>query len=263
MATPTSYLQTLSSAEASAFIASLQKVQAHLQKELAWMNQQVQQKTVQLQGIETLLTEASMLGHLETNTDMVAAPDTPDVQTTPEPTMEPAAAETAAPPQAEPAGTNDVEADVDASEGVPAQESASSPAEIAAPPATAQGKKTASKPSAKAKSPKSSSVKATTKKQPSTKTQSRSKARKTRAQPKSRALLRPEFADTSLTDAVTQVLTQAAEPLHLDQLVSELYEDISGEDLKRIKKALANVLSEGKKTGKWRNVGNGVYQIQA
>jgi hypothetical protein len=62
---------------------------------------------------------------------------------------------------------------------------------------------------------------------------------------------------------VTQVLTQAVEPLHLDQLVSELYEDVSGEDVKRIKKALANVLSEGKKTGKWRNVGNGVYQIKA
>ena len=199
------------------------------------MNQQVQQKTVQLQGIETLLSEASMLEHLETDADRVAAP------------------------------AADVEADVAASEGVPAQESASSPAEVVAPPATARGKKTASKPSAKAKSPKSSSVKATTRKQPSTKTktQSRSQARKTTAQPKSRALLRPKFADTSLTDAVTQVLTQAAESLHLDQLVSELYEDVSGEDLKRIKKALANVLSEGKKTGKWRNVGNGVYQIKA
>ena len=118
---------------------------------------------------------------------------------------------------------------------------------------------------AKTKSPKSSSGKATTRKQPSTKTktQSRSQARKTKAQPKSRALLRPEFADTSLTDGVTQILTQTAEPLHLDQLVSELYEDVSGEDLKRIKKALANVLSKGKKTGRWRNVGNGVYQIKA
>ena len=229
------------------------------------MNQQVQQKTVQLQGIETLLSEASMLEHLETDADRVVAPAASDVQTTPEPTTEPAAAETVVPTQAEPAGTNDVEADVAASEGVPAQESASSPAEVAAPPATAQGEKTASKPSAKTKSPKSSSGKATTRKQPSTKTktQSRSQARKTKAQPKSRALLRPKFADTSLTDAVTQVLTQAAESLHLDQLVSELYEDVSGEDLKRIKKALANVLSEGKKTGKWRNVGNGVYQIKA
>ena len=227
------------------------------------MNQQVQQKTVQLQGIETLLSEASMLEHLETDADRVVAPAASDVQTTPEPTTEPAAAETVVPTQAEPAGTNDVEADVAASEGVPAQESASSPAEVAAPPATAQGEKTASKPSAKAKSPKSSSAKATAKKQSNAKTQSRSKARKTKAQPKSRTLLRPKFADTSLTDAVTQVLTQAAEPLHLDQLVSELYEDVSEEDVKRLKKALANVLSEGKKTGKWRNVGNGVYQIQA
>ncbi|MEM6840517.1 MAG: hypothetical protein AAF609_27260 [Cyanobacteria bacterium P01_C01_bin.120] len=240
MATPISYLQTLSSTEAGAFITSLQKVQAHLQQELAWMNHQVQQKTMQLQGIETLLTEA----------------------TTSEPTA-PAAAETVAPTQAQPSGKTDVEAAAAASEGVSAKEVASSPAQVAAPPATAQGKKTAAKPSAKVKSPKSSSAKATTKKSPSAKTPSSSKAGKTQAEPKSRALLRPEFADTSLTDGVTQVLTQAGEPLHLDQLVSELYEDVSGEDLKRIKKALANVLSKGKKTGRWRNVGNGVYQIKA
>ena len=226
------------------------------------MNQQVQQKMTQLQGIETLLTEASRLGHPETDADMPTAPATSDASTTPEPTTTPAAAATVAPTQAEPAEKNNVEAAVATSEGVPAPESTSSSAEVAAPPATAQGEEIASKPSAKAQSPKSSSVKAATKKQPSTKTRSRSKTRKTKAQPKSRALLRPAFADTSLTDAVTQVLTQAAEPLHLDQLVSELYEDVSGEDVKQIKKALANVLSEGKKKGKWRNVGNGVYQIQ-
>ena len=262
MDTSTSYLQTLPPAEAIAFITSLQKVQAHLQQELAWMNQQVQQKTTQLQGIETLLAEASMLGHLETAVDRVAAPAVSDVQPTPEPTTAPAAAPVA-PTQVEPPGKNDVEVNAAPSQTVPAQESAASPAKVTAPPTTAPGKKTASQRSAKAKSPKSSSAKATTKKPPSTKPQPRSKARTTRAQPKSRVLLRPEFADTSLTDAVTQVLTQAAEPLHLDQLVSELYENVSGEDLKRIKKALANVLSEGKKTGKWRNVGNGVYQIKA
>ncbi len=224
------------------------------------MNQQVQQKTTQLQGIETLLAEASMLGHLETAAGIAAAPAVSDVQPPPEPTTAPAAAPVA-PTQVELPGKNDVPVNAATSQTVPAKESASSPAEVAAPPATAPGKKTASQRSAKAKSPKSSSAKATTKKLPSTKP--RSKARTTRAQPTSRALLRPEFADTSLTDAVTQVLTQAAEPLHLDQLVSELYEDVSGEDVKRIKKALANVLSEGKKTGKWRNVGNGVYQIKA
>jgi len=58
VATPTSYLQTLSPAEARAFITSLGQVQSHLQQELEWMNQQMQQKTMQLQGIETLLAEA-------------------------------------------------------------------------------------------------------------------------------------------------------------------------------------------------------------
>ena len=217
------------------------------------MNQQVQQKTMQLQGIETLLAEASTLANLETDAGMVAAPTSSDTQTTPEPTTEPAAA--VALTQAEPSGADDAEAIAEASEAVPAQ--------AAVPLDAAQSKQTASEPSTKAKSQQSSSAKAATKKKSSVKSQSRPKASKAQAQPKSRALLRSEFADVSLTEAVTQVLTQAADPLHLDQLVSEMYEDISGEDLRRVKGALANVLSKGKKSGKWQNVGNGVYQIKA
>jgi hypothetical protein len=265
VATPTSYLQTLSSAEASAFVTSLQKVQAHLQQELAWMDHQIQQKTMQLQGIETLLAEALTLSHLETDAGMSATPDASDVktaQTTKASAPAPAAAEAVAPTEAKPSGANGTGAIADASEQVSTQASASPPAPVAATSETAQSEKTAPKPSAKAKSQKSSSAKATTKKKPAAKTQSRSKASKAQAQPKSRALLRPEFADETLTDAVTQVLTQAGEPTHIDQLVSELYENVSGEDLKRIKGALANVLSKGKRSGKWRNVGNGVYQIK-
>jgi len=222
------------------------------------MNQQVQQKTMQLQGIETLLAEASTLANLETDAGMVAAPTSSDTQTTPEPTTEPAAA--VALTQAEPSGADDASAIAEASEAVPAQ--------AAVPLDAAQSKQTASEPSTKAKSQQSSSAKAATnkaatKKKSSVKSQSRPKASKAQAQPKSRALLRSEFADVSLTEAVTQVLTQAADPLHLDQLVSEMYEDISGEDLRRVKGALANVLSKGKKSGKWQNVGNGMYQIKA
>jgi hypothetical protein len=262
VATPTSYLQTLSSTEASAFVTSLQKIQAHLQQELAWMNQQMQQKTVQLQGIETLLAEASMLSSLETDASLIATPDAADALTTQESATEPATG-VVAPTGAEASGATDAEAIADASEKVSTQESAASPAPVTAAPEAPQDKPTASKPSTKAKSQKSLSAKATTKKKPSTKSQSRSKASKAQPQPKSRALLRPEFADVSLTDAITQILTQAAEPLHLDQLVSEMYENISGEDLKRVKGSLANVLSKGKRSGKWRNVGNGVYQIKA
>jgi len=219
------------------------------------MNQQMQQKTVQLQGIETLLAEAMTQEQPATDAGMIATPAASDAQTPKESATTPAAG-AVAPTEAEPSGADDAAAIALASEVVPAKESA-------APSEAAQAEKTAAKPSTKAKSQKSSSAKATTKKKPSTKSQSRSKASKTQAQPKSRALLRPQFADITLTDAVTQVLAQAAGPLHVDQLVSELYEDVSGEDLKRIKGALANVLSKGKRSGKWRNVGNGVYQIKA
>jgi hypothetical protein len=262
VANPTSYLQTLPSAEANAFVTSLQKIQAHLQQELAWMNQQMQQKTMQLQGIETLLAEASMLSPLETDVGMIAAPASSDAQTTPEPVTAPAAG-AAAPTQAEPSRTDDADAIADASEAVPAKASASSPDPVAAPPQAAKDEKTAAKPSAKAKPQKSSSAKATTKTKPGVKSPSRPKASKAQPQTKSRALLRSEFADVPLADAVVQVLAQAAEPLHLDQLVSEMYEDVSGEDLKRIKASLSNVLYKGKRSGKWRNVGNGVYQIKA
>jgi|GEM_PF-552434 len=261
VATPNAYLQTLSPAEANAFVTSLQKVQAHLQQEIAWMNQQMQQKTVQLQGIETLLAEAMTQGHPATDAGTISTPDASDTQAIKESATGPAA-KAVTPTEAEPTEANDAEAIADASEDVPAKESAAPPDQVAAPPEAAQAEKAAAKPSTKAKSQQSSSAKATTKKKPSTKSQSPSKASKAPAQPKSRALLRPKFVDQTLTNAVTQVLTQAAEPTHIDQIVSELYEDISGEDLKRVKGALANVLSKGKRSGKWRNVGNGVYQIK-
>jgi len=227
------------------------------------MNQQMQQKTVQLQGIETLLAEASMLTPLETDAGPSTPPDAADAPTTQASATELAAAGAVTPADAEPSGADATEAIAGTREDVPAKVSAVSSAPVAAAPEAAQNKQKASKPSTKAKSRQSSSAKTATKKKPSTKSQSRSKASKAQDQPKSRALLRPKFAEATLTDAVTQVLTQAGEPLHLDQLVSEMYEDISGEDLKRVKGALANVLSKGKRSGKWRNVGNGVYQIKA
>jgi len=217
------------------------------------MNQQMQQRTLQLQGIETLLAEAMTQEHPATAAGAIAPPAASAAQVPKESATAPAA-EAAASTEAESLGADDAAAIAAASEDVPAKESAAPPDQVAAPPEAALAEKTAAKPSTKAKSQKSSSAKATTKKKPSTKSQSRSKASKAQPQPKSRALLRSEFADETLTDAVTQVLTQAAGPLHLDQLVSELYEDVSGEDLKRIKGALANVLSKGKRSGKWRNV---------
>ncbi len=69
VATSTSYLQTLAKDEAIAFVASLQKVKDHLSQELQWMSEQAQQKTAQLQSLETLLSEAVALGLITAQTD--------------------------------------------------------------------------------------------------------------------------------------------------------------------------------------------------
>lgn len=253
VATPTSYLQTLSAEDASAFITSLQKVQTHLTSELEWMNQQVQQKTIQLQGIETLLAEASTLGLLETGevtvSDGVAAND----QTVTAQEGEPEAAENSAPTTPEAPPADNAEATSESGQAVAAPASASTEA--------SQPEQKASKPPARAKS-RTTGSKAVTKKKPIATSRSRSKAGTAKSQKDSRVLLRPEFANDSLADAVIRILAQAETPLHINQLVKEMYGDVMGEDLKRVKASLANVLSKGKRTGKWQNVGNGLYQIK-
>lgn len=57
---PTSYLQTLPSDEVTTFVASLLKVKQHLSHEIQWFSEQLQQKTVQLHGIEALLAESGV-----------------------------------------------------------------------------------------------------------------------------------------------------------------------------------------------------------
>ena len=127
------------------------------------MNQQMQQKTVQLQGIETLLAEAMTQGHPATDAGTISTPDASDTQAIKESATGPAA-KAVTPTEAEPTEANDAEAIADASEDVPAKESAAPPDQVAAPPEAAQAEKAAAKPSTKAKSQQSSSAKATTKK---------------------------------------------------------------------------------------------------
>jgi len=74
---PTSYLQTLADDETIAFVTSLQSVKAYLGQELQWINEQAQQKTMQLQGIETLLSEALARGLMPTDAASVSTHPSP------------------------------------------------------------------------------------------------------------------------------------------------------------------------------------------
>ncbi|XHX77280.1 MAG: hypothetical protein RBJ76_23000 [Stenomitos frigidus ULC029] len=233
MATTTSYLQTLAKDEAIAFVASLQKVKDHLSQELQWMSEQVQQKTAQLQGIETLLSEALTLGLVTTETD--SFPEDENV-------VEFAAAES----------------------GSPATGEAAEPiAAIAAPvrPTSTQqrGKQGKAKP---AKTPSRSKPSAAT--QTGT-AEARSKLAAPPSKPNQQGksnlqrFLKPQWHSKALTEAVGEVLNHASVPLSTDELMAELYDGLSKEDYNRAKNSLANILSVGRSKGTWKSTGRGRY----
>ena len=237
MATPTSYLQTLSQDEAIAFIRSLQKVKSHLSGELEWMTQQVEQKTTQLQGIETLLAEAIALGFISPGSDATADVTTAKTIASPPPsqTVSPAVGDGLS------NGSHAAKSDLDTAPLNRTTSTTTSPKSV--PPMSAMTKKANE---AKAKKP-SSSLKSAGR-------ESQSKAYK-----ELRELLVPKFRNKTFTDVVAHVLSSAAKPLHLDELLSEMYGTLSTQDFKRAKVSLANVLSVGKNEGKWKNLGQGMY----
>jgi len=224
VATSPSYLQTLPQDEAIALVTSLQKVKEHLSQELKWINEQAQQKTVQLQGVETLLSEAIDLGLLTLTSDVtteVATPTTYDSEalliTTPSDRS------SAVEPQ-----INGQEQD-DNLKTKPASKSA-----------------TASKTTTKAKQTKPS-PKLTGK--PSQSTSSSDL----------RQFLKTEFKETTFTDAVAQILEDANKPLHLNDLLEQMYGKVSDQTFQRAKVSLANVLSTGMGKGRWKSAGKGFY----
>lgn len=246
---PTSYLQTLSKAEAIAFVTSLQKVKEHLSQELQWINEQAQQKTTQLQGIETLLAEAVSLGLLTSDAvstvEATSTVGTTSIVTTPLNTSDSLAIASTLNGDAvsnhftEPTPTVDLEL----------------------PPAQKQKSGGRQKNPSKAK---------TTTKQPASKTRNtKSKKPNTAVKPTKkggqsssidlRQLLRTEFQGKTFTDAVSEILESTSEPLHLNDLLAEMYEDLSDQDFKRAKVSLANVLSVGTKKGNWKSLGKGLY----
>lgn len=249
MATPTSYLQTLAKDDAIAFIASVQKVQAHLSEELKWMTAQVQQKTTQLEGIEALLTEAVSLGLLESN-DVIPPIATKTRQdATPAMDKESEVSPPDAPDTAE--SSEDelpvTESTSDAVSESPQVESTEPPTDPIALQPRRRGRTAAKqKGSVKAKSPKSS-------------TRAASKKEKSAEGAELRQYLRPEFQDNTLMESIAQVLDQSSEPLETDEIMSALYESLSDEDYKRAKRSLANLLSVGRSKGRWQSTGRGRY----
>jgi hypothetical protein len=229
MTSPTSYLQTLPQTEANAFVTSLQKVKEHLSQELGWISTQLQQKTVQLQGIEAILSEFGSVSTSDT------APVPPAEGLT--------------------SGNTSVSRLLDL-------ETTSSPAPAApsseVAPARQPGKKpkSNSKPAAKA-SPKSAAKPKQGAATPGRKTKATAA---TTAEPNAlRPFLQAAFQNQSLSDSIVQVLTNAAEPLSADNLMVELYEGLSSEDYKRAKRSLTNILSTGRSKGKWRSAERGLY----
>ena len=224
MATSPSYLQTSPQDEAISLVKSLQKVREHLTQELQWMNEQLQQKTVQLQGIETLLSEVTDLGLVTLTSDVtteVATPTTYDSEalmittySAPSSTVEPQ--------------INGQEQD-DNFKTKPASKSA-----------------TASKTTTKAKQTKPS-PKSTGKQSQSTSLSDL------------RQFLKTELKETTFTDAVAQILEDANKPLHLNDLLEQMYGKVSDQTFQRAKVSLANVLSTGMGKGRWKSAGKGFY----
>lgn len=258
MANPPSYFQTLSPQDRIAFIASLQQVKEHLQGELEWMNQQVQQKTVQLQGIETLLLEASALELPEPPSDDQTAPVSEAFLSSIEPLVQASPTEAASLademepiPQANGRGASKPDP---LTQNIPNTRSKDKK----------QGAKTTKQParskSAATKKPSGTATKvpkpAATK--PAAKSPGKGSGSSRRQTLRERLV--PKYAGQSLTNVVAQILAAAKEPLHLDEIVTEMYGNLTDEDFQQAKVSLTKVLSVGKQEGKWHGMGDGLYR---
>jgi hypothetical protein len=254
---PTSYLQTLADDETIAFVTSLQSVKAYLSQELQWINEQAQQKTVQLQGIETLLSEALARGlmltdaaSVSTHSSLAANPsipmDTADIAT----------------------GESDLDLPTAANGGTASSESSDGvTAAIAALPDKTPLKSRGGKvKSAQTKTPRSSksgktpkASAAQTKRSPS----SVSSGSRTGKTSELNQFLRGQFRGKVLIESVSEILDRASTPLNTDEIMAELYEGLSTEDYQRAKHSLANILSVGKSKGAWQSAGRGRYTGKA
>lgn len=213
------------------------------------MNQQVQQKTLQLEGIEALLTEATQL---ELNS--------PDFASSTEPTSAEVedvltASEAARAEVDHTAIATDLNEDISLSENDDASRvNQVSSIKSATTTGQRQSKRQAGNKSSHKSKPKSG---ATARKTSTAKTGKPTST--TRSVPDLRQFLWSQFEDKTFTDAVGEILDRSNVPLSLDDLIHQMYEDLPDRDYKRAKASLANVLSVGRGNGKWRSVSKGLF----
>lgn len=262
MATPTSYLQSLSQDDARSFVTSLRKVKDHLSGELEWMRQQVQQKTLQLQGIETLLSEAVSLGLM---VNRLESESTSETAIPPMDTVSEDVAEEIVEPDYS-AHTTDLNgsAELDDQDTSTLTSPSVSKASSKASPATKAketqtSKRTAPETQSKPQSATTSKTGVTKSQKTQRTTRTTAKGRTSSGNQELRKLLRPKFSNKTFKEIVIRILEDANKPLHLDEMVQEMYGSLSSADLKRAKGALMNLLWAGKGEGRWQNLGNGMY----
>ena len=228
-------------ADDTTLITMLQAIQAHLDKELTHLNAVVERKTLQLQGIKSILEDARA-GKTIAQVEAVAAPETSASNDT-------LADSTAVARVLEPQVEAEPNLEVDKllpSAPAPSIASASSsskpPRSSKAPttkkPVTAQSSKS-KPPASKSKSLKS--------KPPAPPTELRQ-------------ALRSKFQDKTLAQAVGEVLGQASEAMNAKAIAVELYEGLSSEDLSRATKSVATILAGGRAKGLWQSSAKGLYQ---
>lgn len=246
MTTSPSYLQALPNDERLTFITSLQTVRDHLSQELQWLNEQVQQKTVQFQGIETLLSELSSAPKSKPLPQGVDVP-TPPTTTASKPVL---------PPPSNTTMTTEAQASLMATlTNLP-------PKAKAQPSTAAPGRSKAGSSSTKSAAKSASSSKSSTKKKkkPSS-AKSTSKTASSLAPSDLRQYLKPEFQSKTFGDTAAQILAKAGKPLHLDDLLYQMYGELAHQTFERAKVSLANVLSTGAKQGRWKGDGKGMYTL--
>lgn len=242
---PTSYLQTLAKDEAIAFVASLQTVKDHLSQALLWLETQVQQKTVQLQGIETILSEANTLGLVVAVPHSIPAPNTHEgtVELPPTGDRSPLPA----------IATESVTAVIAApTPKKPAKQPSRQPRNVVSAKASRDSKPAAATKTSTAKAKPS---------KPATPPVSNVKQRG-KASPLQR-FLKSQWRDKALTEAVGDILAQAAVPLSTDAVMAALYDGLPTVAYDRAKHSLANTLSVGRSRGLWQSAGRGLYAAQA
>ncbi len=247
METSASYLNTLSHKEAIAFVTSLQTVSDHLSRELEQMNQQMHQKALQLQGIQALLNEAidvkSTTSDANSSTDRTVSPEA----------VAAAISELAALPASDSVNTKEMQEDISVSNGN------LSPDPDPNPKNSNKGDRQ-TPPSSKTQPTRKS---LSTSKPDTSPTKKPTRLTKLTKQPELRDMLLPKFRGNTLTDVVAQILGSAKQPLHLNDLLAEMYGTLPAQTREKAKISLANVLSTGKKEGKWQNLGDGMYAAKA